>query len=1331
MQQRFKWCILLALLCSSLLLWPRLQQALLAAPEERAAPQQLLQGLSEPLAEEEAWVIWESDTPIQRITAQSQQIWAGTSHKGLVGWGRDSGPTQIYTSTHGLNGLDILASAFDQAGNLWVASHDGGISRIDEQGHVEDLTPESANVLHPWDLAIDGDTVWLATIGQGVWRYHEEDWSQISGNELHLPSQDIYAIALEANGTPWVGTMGYGIASYRDEEWHHYLPPFQMAHPLTQDLVDNHAITAIGIDADGTRWFASDGSGVAAFDSEENWTVYSSDNSGLTSDFVQSITIDAEGNYWFGTLNGGVSILSADRSTWTSYTSANAPLREDDILDIAFDADGGVWLASYDAGLSYYGSLAAEAPLFALDPRQQPELAVGQKKAYYLWQDAKDYTWNLAWTGDAEEHHFQGELIVDGLITLSDTLELEQEDSVLVDNDRLLIDASESDGLDHVQFTLDRAAQFMTLKLQIDGAYYPFHFVIGAQSAAPGSAPFQLPIPQPQLPELDVILPETISEGELIYITGRYTDSDTWRDHAFTWNLGDGSVITDTAWIEYAYGDNGDYDITFTLTNTLGMVNAVTVPITVANLAPEVWIEDYSYPAVWGEPVTFVGDYYDPGQFDTHSITWDFGDGSSPLVTSALTVTHTYLSSGVYTTTLTVIDNDGAIGIDQWAIQVLNEAPVTPTPSATATPSSTPTLEATETPTSTPTATHTVEVTETPTSTPTATHTVEVTETPTSTPTATYTVEVTETPTSTPTATYTVEVTETPTNTPTATHTVEVTETPTNTPTATYTVEVTETPTSTPTATATSQVSIRLKEITFENGALSHSTSGVDSVVVGTGSLAITTTGALRGDYAAQLVGGASTYLREDISASDELYVSFLIRLDETPSAGASLLRIYNGSTQVGNLFLNMSQRLVLRQDATQVGSVSDVLQTGTVYRVGIRQVRGAGDGILEAFLVEGNSSFGAPFASSSSQTITSGATRLNLGAAGSSGSLTLTLDDIVLDAASMPAPLTGVPEATHTPTSTPTATHTVEVTNTPTATHTVEVTHTPSSTPTATATAGVSIRLKEITFEDGMLSHSTSGVDSVVVGTGSLAITTTGALRGDYAVQLVGGASTYLREDISASDELYVSFLIRLDQTPSAGASLLRIYNGSTQVGNLFLNMSRRLVLRQDATQVGSVSDVLQTGTVYRVGIRQVRGAGDGILEAFLVEGNSSFGAPFASSSSQTITSGATRLNLGAPGSSGSLTLTLDDIILDAASMPAPLGPSAGLRIAQPSAQWQVFVPLVVNTIEQQPEAVIEPSVSLSPSFFGRLLSFSFSMREHLALYILPQRFDLRFINQ
>lgn len=53
-RQRFGLVIAFALFCSSLLLWPRLQQALLAAPEEPAAPQKQLQGLSEPLAEEEA-----------------------------------------------------------------------------------------------------------------------------------------------------------------------------------------------------------------------------------------------------------------------------------------------------------------------------------------------------------------------------------------------------------------------------------------------------------------------------------------------------------------------------------------------------------------------------------------------------------------------------------------------------------------------------------------------------------------------------------------------------------------------------------------------------------------------------------------------------------------------------------------------------------------------------------------------------------------------------------------------------------------------------------------------------------------------------------------------------------------------------------------------------------------------------------------------------------------------------------------------------------------------------------------------------------------------------
>jgi cytoskeletal protein RodZ len=113
-------------------------------------------------------------------------------------------------------------------------------------------------------------------------------------------------------------------------------------------------------------------------------------------------------------------------------------------------------------------------------------------------------------------------------------------------------------------------------------------------------------------------------------------------------------------------------------------------------------------------------------------------------------------------------------------IQVSSKSFSTPTytPTATATPTHTPT------PTSTPTATATPTNTPTPTSTPTDTPT------PTSTPTATATPTDTPTPTSTPTATATPTDTPTPTNTPTST--------PTNTPTPTSTPTETPTPTPTP-----------------------------------------------------------------------------------------------------------------------------------------------------------------------------------------------------------------------------------------------------------------------------------------------------------------------------------------------------------------------------------------------------------------------------------------------------------------------------------------------------------------------------------------------------
>ena len=71
--------------------------------------------------------------------------------------------------------------------------------------------------------------------------------------------------------------------------------------------------------------------------------------------------------------------------------------------------------------------------------------------------------------------------------------------------------------------------------------------------------------------------------------------------------------------------------------------------------------------------VSFSGSFTDPSTSDTHTIEWDFGDGSTS--TGTLTPTHAYGDNGVYTVTLTVTDDDGGEGTDTLTVTVLNVAP--------------------------------------------------------------------------------------------------------------------------------------------------------------------------------------------------------------------------------------------------------------------------------------------------------------------------------------------------------------------------------------------------------------------------------------------------------------------------------------------------------------------------------------------------------------------------------------------------------------------------------------------------------------------------------
>ncbi|MBN2241039.1 MAG: PKD domain-containing protein, partial [Dehalococcoidales bacterium] len=121
--------------------------------------------------------------------------------------------------------------------------------------------------------------------------------------------------------------------------------------------------------------------------------------------------------------------------------------------------------------------------------------------------------------------------------------------------------------------------------------------------------------------------------------------------------------IWDTDWVSdpsgyYKWSD--DWRGTATLSVSNGILSAQdTVLVDVANMPPSVYASALPLSVKTGEVVYFSGSFTDYGIEDTHTILWNFGDGNTAA--GDIYPSHSYTSSGTYTVSLTVTDDDGGV----------------------------------------------------------------------------------------------------------------------------------------------------------------------------------------------------------------------------------------------------------------------------------------------------------------------------------------------------------------------------------------------------------------------------------------------------------------------------------------------------------------------------------------------------------------------------------------------------------------------------------------------------------------------------------------------
>ncbi len=152
-----------------------------------------------------------------------------------------------------------------------------------------------------------------------------------------------YILALAEQGNYiWAGSTG-GLSRINKMNGTHYL--YSSAN---SGLPHNH-INTIAIDQNGTKWIGMEKGGLAKFDGS-SWQVFNTSNSGLPHNNVQAISISPSNTLWMATKGGGLAEFDG-QTNWIIHNAQNSILPTDILSDVIFVSPSKIYVSTASLGM--------------------------------------------------------------------------------------------------------------------------------------------------------------------------------------------------------------------------------------------------------------------------------------------------------------------------------------------------------------------------------------------------------------------------------------------------------------------------------------------------------------------------------------------------------------------------------------------------------------------------------------------------------------------------------------------------------------------------------------------------------------------------------------------------------------------------------------------------------------------------------------------------------------------------------------------------------------------------------------------------------------------
>lgn len=210
-------------------------------------------------------------------------------------------------------GSTITAMAYDGLDRIWVGTRTTGLYRC-ESVQFEIIynyriirTDLPSNAIS--SLCVDkNNNLWIGT-NPGYLKDHFDNeggvasfdgvyFTQYNYENSSLQSNQVSGVACDSGNRIWVTTHGH-LHEWNGTEW--------TLHPVTVQNPPKHlSYEKITIDHNDVKWIGGS-YGLYRYDGTD-WKRYTTVNSGLPENMIESMAVDAVGNLWIGTANQGFAI---------------------------------------------------------------------------------------------------------------------------------------------------------------------------------------------------------------------------------------------------------------------------------------------------------------------------------------------------------------------------------------------------------------------------------------------------------------------------------------------------------------------------------------------------------------------------------------------------------------------------------------------------------------------------------------------------------------------------------------------------------------------------------------------------------------------------------------------------------------------------------------------------------------------------------------------------------------------------------------------------------------------------------------------------------------